>query len=206
MAGKMRNSNVDFLISNSREEVYGYTGCAPTGNTLGSSGILASVGIEHRLGFLTFFWLLPSVKAYRRTLKAIEKLRITEYEFTNEPTRLLKGKASIKKEDNGFDDLVNLLIKNKWLGNTEVDELIVREQKLAAGFPFNNAKFQWLNMRQGKKEEAIMFPLGIARSPLHEITDLAEKNVRRDIANASGLLILLWLLISTFMICLNLSQ
>jgi hypothetical protein len=209
MTSKQRRSHVNFPLKNNKGEVNDGTRYTPVLSLSNCGNLRASTGAEYRFGLFAFFCFLPSVKSYRRTLKAIEKLKIREYEFTDMRTRLLSGKASITKEDDGYDDLVNLLVINRWLGSKEAkeaDELILREQEITRNLPFPDARFQWLNIRRGKQETAVMFPLGITQSPLHEITDLAEKNVRRDIANISGILMIIWLVIMTIMICLNISQ
>lgn len=163
--------------------------------------VLASTGTKLRPGFFTFFRFLPPVKSYNRTLEAIKKLRIETYEPTGTKI-MLKGSATLSSSDVGFNDLVILLRKNLLLENWAPKRLILHEVITPSG-SFPPSRLQWLNSEINGDEKLVISPL--AEGGLYILREMAEKNVRRDIANISGILILVWLLIMTFMISLNLS-
>lgn len=168
MTSKEYRAHVKSLVSNiirGENMVIKYI-LIPVGIVLAALGGYLQLALNIDLGYWRHLEVLPGVKSYQRKLQAIEKLRAIGLNF----------ETHIKKDDDGFDDLINLLVENRWLSRKRVvDELILRRQH---GIYTLHVKI-----------ESQTNPVNLGQHNLNQIKELAEKSVQRYIAKASWLFI-----------------
>lgn len=147
----------------------------------------------------------PPSKFFTNAIKAIEKLEALEEEGTDPEGEKFRF-GTVKQGDKGFDQLAEVLRKNRVLKG-EVQEIKLIEEKSGIGTestvfgPTSPEIVRFLVLiRNGKNEVLQQTPFDPTKST-RELQDWAETIVRKRTTSWIMVLVAIWFAVNTYLVC-----
>jgi hypothetical protein len=157
-----------------------------------------SLVINIELGYLRFFTLLPPIKRYYMAIDAINDLEgVKNWTIIKQDKNSILNQSTINPSNRGFKELTKIIKLDRRIDKT-ISQLRITIFADITSIPFKYTKA--LLITRDDVESTVMLEHDDLDRTRIILMEMVEKYVRRYIVNASGVLILIWLLLQAVLL------